>query len=276
MHISDYRTGIFWHKLDTLADDLGYTARHIKRGTHILEQLGIINKKQRGFNKSNLYCLNFTLPQNPHYHYTSSQNVPLSYLSKREDSINTNSNTLSEKPTESVPKLIVKDGMFELTYDWSPDLYTINNLERILGFNYEKRDSERRSWIAYTLKQAGGKKVYLTQKQANAMYFHFCKTSKEKEKHYILQGKPFISMEQRRNYHEQKQYPEPKPIQRYEREIDNHSIDLGLFKVKRSVICNNTNNWEVEAARKLAEEKWMEGLSVEQRAIFSEYSGNSG
>lgn len=263
MSISDYRAGTHWHSLETLSNALGFCPRHIKRGTRILEQLDIINKKQRGFNKSNLYCLNFSTLQDAQFYCTSCQNVPLSSLSKREDSINTFQSKVSR--TQSHNEL------FELTYDWSPTMYTINNIEKYLGLDYTRRDSERRSWIAYTLKRADGKKVYLTQKQANAMYYHFCKTTKAKEVEYISKGKEFMTMEQRRNYHESKCYPEPKAVQRYERHTENLSVDLRLLAIKRPYASNSGDNWELEAQQLLYQDAWKQGLTSEQIALFENH-----
>lgn len=56
--VCDNDTGVSDISVETLAENLGCSIRKIKYGTQLLSELGIIDIKQRGFMRSNLYILN--------------------------------------------------------------------------------------------------------------------------------------------------------------------------------------------------------------------------
>ena len=56
--ICDNDTGVVDISVETLASDLGCSPRYIKYGTQLLSEQGIIDIKQRGYMRNNLYILN--------------------------------------------------------------------------------------------------------------------------------------------------------------------------------------------------------------------------
>lgn len=257
--ICDNKTFITHYGVKKIAEQTHVSVRTVERALAQLRKKGFLQTRQKskyfGRWQTNQTTLNLL-------HVTVRHQMADSLLLKGEkQSINTkDENTIfankeveektsaSEKPNNSKE--------FELTLDWSASMQTIKNLEK-LGLTYETRESERRSWVLYTLKQAGGKRI-LTKQQANAMYYHFCRTTLEREKQFTEKGKRFMPMELRRNLAEQKLYTQPEPalpapdIPVYNRINESQAMQLkNILASKKAFKAPAMIPWKLQAYKEL-------------------------
>lgn len=181
-------TSTAYHSIARISKDTHIPYSTIKYALAHLRKLGFIKTRQQnringqwGTNETRLNCSLLTV---------ANLGCPQTTIIKKDLSINTKSeNTFS--PVQKV---------FELTLTWSPNRRTIDNIERIFGFDFDRRASELRSFLSHLLKT--GKKHY-TDSELNAMYYHFCRTTVQREKQFTEKGKRFMPMELRRNLAEQ-------------------------------------------------------------------------
>lgn len=229
-------TFICYHSISYFMRYLPISRRSFSRALTELESLGLIERVQQkkkdktfGTNKIRLICPFFTVRQHAGAQTTITK-----------ESISTKENTFSKNEKIEVDEIQItqpEEETFELTKDWHPSMQTINHCEEKLGMDYTERNSERISWVNYTVKKAGGKKVFLTSKQANAMFYHFCKTTIERRRQFESQGKKFMSMELRRNLAEQHLYQTPKyPIEPIQELLENKITDEEFEMLKKELM----------------------------------------
>ena len=154
-----------------------------------------------------------------------------------------------------------------LSMEWHPNRRTIDNIERLLGFDYTRRESERRSFILHTLK---GNRKFFSDRELNALYYVFCRTTKHREQSYAAIGKTFMSMELRRNLTEQKLYAEPindmpAPDIPVENRISDSQAERlqNLFSAKNRFKSPVNQSWQAEAYNELTRKPDDDFLEVE-------------
>lgn len=260
-----------FHSIARISKDTYIPIRTVKFALARLRKINFIKTRQQnringqwGTNEIWLNCSLLTV---------GNLDCPQTTIIRKEVSINTSQSEISKSSYSEFPtnsKTII------LSLDWHPNRRTIDNIERILGFDYTRRESERRSFIIHLFKQ---QRQEYQDYELNALYYCFCRTSKQRQESFKARGKIYMSMELRRNLAVQKLYAEPiNDMPAPDIPVENRISDSQAECLQKLLIAKTrikpppNTNWKIEAAKQLRKQLSYEGLNAEQIAILESNS----